>query len=182
MLVGESELRVSKITTVCLGILAVVLGIAFEKENVAYMVMLAFAIACSANFPVLFMSVLWKNCTTKGAVVGGFVGLATRRGPDHRLRQRLGSRAAEPEGLCLVPVQLGCHLLDDCCVRHDLAGVHSGQLRRRPRRNVPCIRRSSCVRKPVWVLLAPRPLSRQNNRQQKAREPGLFFVLNFCSF
>jgi cation/acetate symporter len=69
------ELRVSKITTVCLGIIAVVLGIAFEKENVAYMVMLAFVIAASANFPVLFMSVLWKDCTTKGAVAGGFVGL-----------------------------------------------------------------------------------------------------------
>src|SRR6185369_10643511 len=69
------ELRVSKITTICLGIVAVILGIAFEKENVAYMVMLAFAIACSANFPVLFMSVLWKDCTTKGAVAGGFVGL-----------------------------------------------------------------------------------------------------------
>ncbi|MCM8613556.1 cation acetate symporter [Accumulibacter sp.] len=72
---SASELRVSKITTVCLGIIAVFLGIAFEKENVAYMVMLAFAIACSANFPVLFMSVLWKDCTTKGAVAGGIVGL-----------------------------------------------------------------------------------------------------------
>jgi cation/acetate symporter len=72
---SASELRVSKITTLCLGALAVVLGIAFEKQNVAFMVMLAFAIACSANFPVLFMSVLWKNCTTKGAVTGGFVGL-----------------------------------------------------------------------------------------------------------
>ena len=69
------ELRVSKITTVCLGIIAVTLGIAFEKENVAYMVMLAFVIAASANFPVLFMWVLWKDCTTKGAVTGGFVGL-----------------------------------------------------------------------------------------------------------
>jgi cation/acetate symporter len=74
---SEDELRVSKITTICLGVLAVVLGIAFEKENVAYMVMLAFVIACSSNFPVLFMSVLWRNCTTKGAVVGGFVGLAS---------------------------------------------------------------------------------------------------------
>jgi cation/acetate symporter len=71
------ELRVSKMTTVALGVIAVVLGIAFEKENVAYMVMLAFVIAASANFPVLFMSVLWKGTTTKGAVTGGFVGLLT---------------------------------------------------------------------------------------------------------
>jgi cation/acetate symporter len=70
-----TELRVSKITTVFLGIFAVVLGVVFEKQNVAFMVMLAFAVACSANFPVLFMSVLWKDCTTKGAVAGGFVGL-----------------------------------------------------------------------------------------------------------
>jgi cation/acetate symporter len=70
-----SELRISKITTVALGILAVVLGIAFEKQNIAFMVSLAFAIAASANFPVLFMSVLWKDCTTRGAVVGGFLGL-----------------------------------------------------------------------------------------------------------
>ncbi len=77
---SAAELRVSKITTICLGIVAVILGIAFEKENVAYMVMLAFAIACSANFPVLFMSVLWKDCTTKGAVAGGAVGLISSVG------------------------------------------------------------------------------------------------------
>jgi cation/acetate symporter len=72
---GASELRVSKITTIALGILAVILGIVFEKQNIAFMVSLAFAIAASANFPVLFMSVLWKDCTTKGAVIGGFLGL-----------------------------------------------------------------------------------------------------------
>ena len=72
---SADELRVSKIATLALGALAIFLGIAFEKQNVAYMVMLAFTIACSGNFPVLFMSVLWKDCTTKGAVVGGFVGL-----------------------------------------------------------------------------------------------------------
>jgi cation/acetate symporter len=72
---SASELRVSKITTICLGIVAVALGIAFEKQNIAFMVSLAFAIAASANFPVLFMSVLWKDCTTRGAVIGGFLGL-----------------------------------------------------------------------------------------------------------
>ncbi|AOF88142.1 transporter, solute:sodium symporter family protein [Hydrogenophaga sp. RAC07] len=72
---STSELRVSKITTIALGVVAVVLGIAFEKQNIAFMVSLAFAIAASANFPVLFMSVLWKDCTTKGAVIGGFLGL-----------------------------------------------------------------------------------------------------------
>ena len=72
---SKDELRVSRITTVVLGIVAVVLGIAFEKQNIAFMVSLAFAIAASANFPVLLMSVLWKDCTTKGAVIGGFLGL-----------------------------------------------------------------------------------------------------------
>jgi len=72
---SATELRVSKITTLILGVVAVLLGIIFEKQNVAFMVMLAFTVACSANFPVLFMSVLWKDCTTKGAVAGGSVGL-----------------------------------------------------------------------------------------------------------
>jgi len=74
---SASELRVSKMTTVVLGIIAVILGIAFEKQNIAFMVSLAFAIAASANFPVLFLSVLWKNCTTRGATIGGFLGLFT---------------------------------------------------------------------------------------------------------
>jgi cation/acetate symporter len=74
---SASELKVSRLTTVCLGIIAVALGIAFEKQNIAFMVSLAFAIAASANFPVLFMSVLWKDCTTRGAVIGGFLGLVS---------------------------------------------------------------------------------------------------------
>ena len=72
---SDSELKVSRLTTLALGVVAVGLGIAFEKQNIAFMVSLAFAIAASANFPVLFMSVLWKDCTTKGAVIGGFLGL-----------------------------------------------------------------------------------------------------------
>ena len=77
---SASELKVSRITTVCLGIVAIALGIVFEKQNIAFMVSLAFAIAASANFPVLFMSVLWKDCTTKGAVIGGFLGLISSVG------------------------------------------------------------------------------------------------------
>ncbi|WP_343657077.1 cation acetate symporter [Paraburkholderia caribensis] len=70
-----NELFVSRVTTVVLGIVAVVLGIVFEKQNIAFMVSLAFAVAASANFPVLFMSVLWRGCTTRGATIGGFLGL-----------------------------------------------------------------------------------------------------------
>jgi len=74
---SAAELKVSRITTLVLGFIAVILGIAFEKQNIAFMVSLAFAIAASANFPVLFMSVLWKDCTTRGAAIGGFIGLTT---------------------------------------------------------------------------------------------------------
>ncbi|WP_345797174.1 cation acetate symporter [Castellaniella sp. MT123] len=76
----RDEMRVAKITTVILGIIAVILGIAFEKQNIAFMVSLAFAVAASANFPVLFMSVLWKGCTTRGAMIGGFAGLISAVG------------------------------------------------------------------------------------------------------
>jgi len=77
---SADELRVSRITTLALGLVAVLLGIVFEKQNIAFMVSLAFAVAASANFPVLFMSVLWKDCTTKGAVIGGFLGLISSVG------------------------------------------------------------------------------------------------------
>ncbi|MCD4484209.1 cation acetate symporter [Chromobacterium vaccinii] len=71
------EIRVSKITTVVLGVVAIVLGLVFEKQNIAFMVGLAFSIAASANFPVLFLSMFWKGLTTRGAVIGGLVGLLT---------------------------------------------------------------------------------------------------------
>ncbi|MCY0854776.1 MULTISPECIES: cation acetate symporter [unclassified Cupriavidus] len=77
---SDKELRVSRVTTVALGIVAVILGIAFEKQNIAFMVSLAFAVAASATFPVLFMAVLWKDCTTRGATIGGFLGLITAVG------------------------------------------------------------------------------------------------------
>jgi cation/acetate symporter len=77
---SAKELRVSRITTLVLGVIAVALGILFEKQNIAFMVSLAFAIAASANFPVLLLSVLWKDCTTRGAVIGGFLGLISSVG------------------------------------------------------------------------------------------------------
>ncbi len=69
------ELRVSRFASVGLGLVAIVLGIAFEKMNVAFMVALAFGIAASANFPVLILSMYWKGLTTRGAIVGGYSGL-----------------------------------------------------------------------------------------------------------
>jgi cation/acetate symporter len=71
------EMRISKIATICIGIVAIFLGIAFEKQNIAFMVGLAFAIAASANFPILFLSMYWSKLTTRGAVIGGTLGLAT---------------------------------------------------------------------------------------------------------
>ncbi len=77
---SAAELKVSRMTTLALGVVAVVLGILFEKQNIAFMVSLAFAIAASANFPALILSILWKDCTTRGAVVGGFMGLISSVG------------------------------------------------------------------------------------------------------
>jgi cation/acetate symporter len=70
-------IRVSKISTVCLGVVAIVLGYLFEKQNVAFMVGLAFSIAASCNFPVLLMSMFWSKLTTRGAFMGGLLGLVS---------------------------------------------------------------------------------------------------------
>ncbi|MDY0116706.1 MAG: cation acetate symporter [Sulfurimonadaceae bacterium] len=71
------EMKVSKYATVALGIIAIILGIAFESQNIAFVVGLAFAIAASANFPILFLSMYWRGLTTRGAVMGGSIGLLT---------------------------------------------------------------------------------------------------------
>ncbi|MBL8404958.1 MAG: cation acetate symporter, partial [Dechloromonas sp.] len=70
-----TEIRVSKIATICLGAVAIVLGILFEKQNIAFMVGLAFGVAAAANFPVLILSMYWKGLTTRGAIWGGYGGV-----------------------------------------------------------------------------------------------------------
>ena len=71
----KDEIRVSKITTIALAVLAIGLGILFESQNIAFMVGLAFSIAASCNFPVLLLSMYWKKLTTRGAMIGGWMGL-----------------------------------------------------------------------------------------------------------
>jgi cation/acetate symporter len=73
----REQLRVARISSALLGVLAIVLGIAFEGQNVAYMVGLAFAIAASANFPALLLSVFWRGFTTRAAQASMLVGTAS---------------------------------------------------------------------------------------------------------
>jgi len=71
------EVAVSRVATVLIGVLAIVLGIVFEGQNIAYLVALALTIAASANFPVLILSMYWRGLTTRGAALGGGIGLAS---------------------------------------------------------------------------------------------------------
>jgi cation/acetate symporter len=71
----KEEVKVAKVATLILGITAIFLGIIFKGQNVAFMVGLAFAVAASANFPALSMSIVWKRFTTKGAVASILTGL-----------------------------------------------------------------------------------------------------------
>ena len=73
----REELRVSKITVLVLGVVAIALGILFEKQNIAFMVGLAFSIAASCNFPIILLSMYWSKLTTRGAMAGGWLGLLT---------------------------------------------------------------------------------------------------------
>jgi cation/acetate symporter len=73
----HEQLLVARAATVVLGLASIALGIAFQGQNVAYMVGLAFAIAASANFPALILSIFWKRCTTRGAQASMLVGTAS---------------------------------------------------------------------------------------------------------
>jgi cation/acetate symporter len=71
------EVNVSRMASIVLGVVAIGLGVVFEKQNVAYMVGLAFAVAASANFPVLLLNMYWRKFSTGGAVLGGWLGLVS---------------------------------------------------------------------------------------------------------
>ncbi len=70
----REQLTVARYATLFFGVVAVALGLSFEKTNVAYMVGLAFAVAASANFPALFLSIFWRRFTTSGACASMWVG------------------------------------------------------------------------------------------------------------
>ncbi|GAB6406913.1 cation acetate symporter [Pseudomonas sp. MHK4] len=73
----QQEMRVSRIATLCIGVLAIILGLLFESQNIAFLSGLVLAIAASVNFPVLFLSMYWKGLTTRGAVIGSLMGLVS---------------------------------------------------------------------------------------------------------
>ena len=71
---GEEELKVARGATLVLGLLAVLLGITFKNQNVAFMVSLAFAVAASGNFPAILLAIFWRRLTTGGAVAAILTG------------------------------------------------------------------------------------------------------------
>jgi cation/acetate symporter len=71
------ERRISKIASVCIGVVAVMLGILFKEQNIAFLVALTFGVAASVNFPILALSMYWRGLTTRGALIGGIAGLVS---------------------------------------------------------------------------------------------------------
>jgi cation/acetate symporter len=96
----KEEIRVSRYATVGLGMLAIVLGILFEKMNIAFMVGLAFGVAAAANFPVLILSMYWKGLTTRGALVGRLRRLSFPPSCSCSSRSRCGSTCSATRRHC----------------------------------------------------------------------------------
>ena len=71
----KSQLRVSRITVVVIGLLSIVMGIGAMGQNIAFLVALAFAIAASANLPTILYSLFWKRFNTTGALFSMYGGL-----------------------------------------------------------------------------------------------------------
>jgi Na+(H+)/acetate symporter ActP len=179
---SASELKVSRITTLALGVIAVVLGIAFEKQNIAFMVSLAFAIAASANFPVLFMSVLWKDCTTRGAVIGGFLGLISSVGLTIVSPSVWEATLGNPKGSALFPYTSPALF----SMTIGFVGIWLFSITDKSANaaaSAPPSRRSRCVRKPAWAprgLGTLRPPVAQRRHGAAPLKPGLGSLLTKC--
>ena len=76
----KQEVKVARITTLVIGVVAIVGGIGVQGQNVAFLVALAFAVAASANLPTILFSLFWKRFTTRGAVWSMIGGLVTAVG------------------------------------------------------------------------------------------------------
>jgi cation/acetate symporter len=76
----QEQVRAARIATVAVGALAIVIGIAAKGQNVAHLVALAFAVAASANFPCVLLTLYWRRCNTGGIVLGMIVGTLTAIG------------------------------------------------------------------------------------------------------
>ncbi len=73
---GEVEIKVTRYSTITIGLLAIAFGMAFEGQNVAVTAGFALALAASVNCPIIFLAIYWSGLTTRGAVVAGYAGLA----------------------------------------------------------------------------------------------------------
>jgi len=71
----KTELRLTRISVLLIGFAAVSLGIAFQHENIAFIATIPMVVSASVTFPILFLSLFWKDFTTKGALYGAGVGL-----------------------------------------------------------------------------------------------------------
>ncbi|BDC43314.1 cation acetate symporter [Paraburkholderia terrae] len=74
------EKRVSRIASIAIACVAILLGIVFKDQNVAFLVALTFSVAASVNFPILTLAIYWKGLTTRGALMGGIAGLVSAVG------------------------------------------------------------------------------------------------------
>ena len=163
-----AEVRVSRITTVVLGIVAIVLGVVFEKINVAFMVGLAFAVAASANFPVLLLSMLWKGLTTRGAVIGGLRRPDQRGRADRSSAPASGSRcSASPRSGAWFPYTSPAIFTHAARVPLLLVLLDHRQVGGAPTRSGRRSTRNTCARRPAS---APRRRPRTKTSAAKAKQ------------
>ncbi|HVE06293.1 MAG TPA: cation/acetate symporter ActP [Paraburkholderia sp.] len=76
----SKEKRVSRVASIAIAGVAIVLGIVFKEQNIAFLVSMTYSVAASVNFPILALAIYWKGLTTRGALLGGVAGLVSAVG------------------------------------------------------------------------------------------------------